>query len=219
MTYIQKLTLIAAFCILFSPRLCAASQEIPVATVFEVSEGAEVLRPSMRSWIPLEKMTLLPIGSKVRTGGKGSTHIIFEKDLETTVRLDKNSELSLPLDRSLTLFLEKGRLFVLREEGAAGRFEIRARHLRVRMGLGGCILDASKKDARVKVYGGDVSLSSTGTISEGYQFWGRSEGKKRIGRKTRMTYRDTVDWQAWIRQWYEIRDDFFAERLEKEMDF
>lgn len=192
---------------------------MPAATVLEVSGGTEVLRPSALHWIPLEKKSSLPGGSKVRTGDKGSTHLLFEKDLETAVKLDNNSQLSLPRGRALTVFLEKGRLFIVREGEVAGRFEIRTRHLRIQMGPGGCIIDASKKSVRVRVYGEPVLLNTSGELAEGHQFSSHFAGGSAAGRITRMSYRDMIDWQAWIRQWYEMRDDFFAERLEKEMDF
>ncbi|GEM_PF-1425645 len=198
----------------------AAPQELPAATVLDVSGGAEVLHPSVRRWVRLEKMTPIPSGSKVRTGDKGSTQIIFEKNLETVVKLDKNSQLSFPTGRPQTVFLEKGRLFVLREEGAAGAFEIRTRHLRMHLGLGGCILDASAKGLRVRMFGGEALLDSQGApLAEGYQFLGHFAGKKAEKRKTRMVYHDTIDWEAWVRRWYEVKDDFFADKLEKEMDF
>ena len=209
------------FALLFSAAAfpCWASQESPLATVMEVSGGAEVLRPSSLRWIPLEKMTSIQSGSKIRTDDKGSTQLFFEKDLETAVKLDKNSELSFPAGKPLTVFLEKGRLFVLREEAATGFFEVRTRHLRMRLGLGGCILDVSAKGLRIRMFGGEASLSSHGALAEGYQFSGHFMGKKTEVRKTRMIYRDTLDWQAWVRDWYEIKDDFFADKLEKEMGF
>ncbi len=218
MLRIQKLFLITSFFVLFSPRPCAASHEIPVATALDVSGVAEVLQPSVSGWMPLKKMTPIQSGSKVRTGDKGSTHIIFEKDLETAVKLDKNSELNFLTDRPLTVFLEKGRLFVLREEGAEALFEIRSRHLRARMGLGGCILDVTAQGIRVRMFGGEALLGSQeAPLAEGYQFSGHFRGKKTETRRNRMIYRDIIDWQTWVRQWYEMKDDFFAAKLEKEM--
>lgn len=204
---------------LMTAEASAASQELPAATVLDVSGAAEVLPPSAGRWIPLEKMTPIQSGSKVRTDDKGSAQFLFEKNLETTVKLDKESQISFPVGRSLTVFLEKGRLFVLREEGAAGLFEVRTQHLRMHLGLGGCILDVSAKRLRVRMFGGESSLGSQGALKEGYQFLGHYGGKKTDTRKTRMIYHDSIDWQAWVRQWYEIKDDFFADQLEKEMNF
>ncbi len=217
MRHFQKIILAAGFCAVFLPDLCTASQEMPAATVLDVIGGAEVLRPSALRWIPLEKKSSLPGGSKVRTGDKGSTHILFEKGLETVVKLDNNSELSLPRGSALTVFLEKGRLFVMREEGASGPFEIRTRHLRLRMGLGGCILDASKRAVRVRVYGEAVTLNTVGELAEGHQYSAHFDGERVTGKITRMIYHDSMDWQAWFRRWYEMRDDLFADQLEKEM--
>lgn len=107
----------------------------------------------------------------------------------------------------------------MREEGASGLFEIRTRHLRLRMGLGGCILDASKRAIRVRVYGEAVSLNTVGELAEGHQYSAHFDGERATGKTTRMTYHDSMDWQTWVRRWYEMRDDLFADQLEKEMDF
>lgn len=192
-----------------------AAQE-PAICVLEVSGQTEVMGPTMRRWSPLRRETALKAGSKVRTGKKGSAHLVHGKDLETAVKLDRNSQLVLDRGNALTVSLEKGRLFVLREEGALGSFEVRSRHLKARMGLGGCIFDVTKKGVLVRVYGDDITFGNT-TLQEGHKLW-QSSAKGKAPSKERMIYADIVEWQAWIRQWYEMRDDHFAERLEKEMD-
>lgn len=191
-----------------------SAQETPAAKVLDVSGQAEFMLPTWRRWEPLHKETALQKGAKVRTGRKGSAHLVFDENLATVVKLDKSSQMV--LGHGMKISLEKGRLFIMREEGALGLFEIRTRRLKVRMARGGCIIDCTKKGALVRVYGDDV-LSADGTIKEGYKFWKPADKKKSASRK-RMVYTDYVVWQAWTRQWYEMRDDFFAERLEKEMN-
>lgn len=191
-----------------------AAQE-PAVRVLEVSGQAEVMQPSLRRWQPLRSHTELKAGSKVRTGKKSSAHLAYGKDLSTAVKLDKNSQLVLDHKDALTLSLEKGRLFILREESAHGIFEIRSRHFKARMGLGGCIFEATKKGVLVRVYGDDLMFGDT-LLPESYKLW-QSSTKGKAPSKKRMIYADTIEWHAWVRQWYEMKDDHFAERLEKEM--
>ncbi len=220
---------VCALCLFLSfPAVAKASQE-SFPKVFEVSGPAEVFEPSSRHWAPLEKKMILKKDSKIRTGDKGSIHIVFDDQLNTAVRLARNSQVSFPKpSASFSISLEKGRLFVIREEKASGFFEIHSRHIEIKMGLGGLILDASKEGILVRVYGGPVffkpaSGSGSGrteSIGDGFKFfrggWRRVKG---LDRMARMVYQDYIDWQPWARQWYEMKDDFNAERLEKEMDW
>ena len=136
-----------------------------------------------------------------------------------TLRLEAGNLLcGSDMDRTTTP-LEAGLGFAVSFEKAGGFFEIHSRHIRIRMRLGGVILDASKSGVLVKIYGDPVSFGPApgrnGTLQEGFKFL-RLSGN-RGDRLERMGYKDTVDWQSWTRQWYEMKDDFYSDRLEKTM--
>ena len=202
----------------------AAAGEIEYAEVLNVVGSAEVLTPPNLTWKPLQKNTILGKGSKIRTEERSSVEIGFDANFENAARLGENSRLSLLGELPFKVLLGKGELFIFCEYPIHhNALRILTKDALIQLKLGGCAVIASGKGTLIKVFTDRVQVSNlkhhrpgfeSRIIEEGFRFLVSAASPRAAFR--RMTYADYADWQVWIRNLYERKDDRMAELLEKE---
>ena len=78
------------------------------------------------------------------------------------------------------------------------------------------MIQAGSSGTSVRVFGDRVKFGNK-TVTEGFAY--TQPAKKGKSALTRLEFRDYEKWTVWIRKWYEKKDDFIYERVEKEMDW
>ncbi len=205
----------------------AFSSEIEFVRVLEVSGKAEVLRSSSGRWAPLSEGTLLQKGSKIRTKHKSTVQIAFDRDLVSVAKLEENSRLDILSSPSGGFSLERGQLFLFRENESGKdenvpRFRVLTQDAQVAMGLGGCIIELFKTGTSVRVFGERVGVvnrlkksvkSKPNVIDEGFRFLIDREAAGVLSE--RMKFSDYAEWQMWIKKLYQNKDKVQAVLFEK----
>lgn len=198
----------------------AFAAETGQVKVFSVVGQAEILDLSGEKWLPLTEGSFLKKGARLRTEPEGAAEIQFDPDFQNVIRMDENSRLDFLSVAPPVISLERGRLFMLREENASGTTQ-KGKVLTPFAALdeffsGGCVLEASKNGLWIKMYGGSMRVTGRGpgsyTVEEGFKLFLQGASSHSL---ERMRYPDYLDWQAWLRKIYEKKDDHAAETLEK----
>ena len=204
-----------------------ASAEIRYAKVLGVFGRADIYRPPSPSR-SLEPSVLLKKGQKIVTGDKSEVELGFNDEFTGLAKLGERSRLSVMSETAFLFFLEHGDLFVLREDlgGNKNPLKVLTRDFQVDIEQGGCRIQVSGRGTRVKVFGERVKLTrpkrgpprpgiKDRELEEGFQIFLASRSND-AWRVTRLTYDDYDPWQVWVRKAYERKDDWEADRSERE---
>ena len=120
---------IAAFFSFASP----AHADIEYWKVVEVKGFAEVKAPSESGWKSISAPLYLKRGSLIRTGKDASVDLSLNRQWDSFLRLNENSELEFPESSPAEVRLKKGSLFALLEgepaSGSLGSFRRASRQV------------------------------------------------------------------------------------------
>jgi hypothetical protein len=213
----DRKTLFAVLALLFFwPHSSSPAAEIDVPRVLEARGGPEVLLGAR--WNPLVKGARLPKGTEVRTPPDAWVLFAFDAALESIGQLGPDSRLAMRGGPGGPVFLEKGKLFLLREpHRKEDVFLIATADARVYVESGGVSAEVKSGATSVRVFGdrvrvGSGAKSALKDVTEGFELRvRRGETSTR-----RMAYDDYTEWLAWVKRSYEIKDDADERVLEKE---
>ncbi len=197
--------------------------EIRYAKVLEVEGRADFFNPLTRGWVPLSEKVFLRKGSLVRTYPQSSVEIALDWPLENMLKLGENSELRISDEPPYSVFLRRGGLFVFREwENHAATpqdpLDILTKDASIRVGLGGYGIDSTEKGTLLKVFGENAQVkgkSKPVRVEEGFKFYASAALSQSA--LQRMRFRDYGEWLLWMKKLYGKKDDFTADRAEKEL--
>lgn len=199
----------------FCPRP-ASGAESDGPRVLEVRGDAEVRKGAR--WSPLEKGDRLPKGAEIRTPEDAWVLFAFDGSLESLAQLGPESRMGLRGGSGGPVFLEKGKLFLLREpRRKADTFLLATGDARAYVEAGGVTAEVKPGLTSVRVFGDRVRVatgpkSALRDVAEGFEFRvRRNEPSLR-----RMAYADYTEWLAWVKRSYSIKDGVDKRVLEKE---
>ena len=183
-----------------------ARADIEYWKVVEVSGPVEMKSPLETEWKSFSAPFYLKKGSLLRTGKDAWVDLSLNRQWDSFLRLNGDSELEFPENPPNAVRLKKGSLFVLMEgESAADTLHIFSSGISARLLLGGLAVAASETGATFKVFSESVDLvESARTLEEGWEWT--------AGGTRRMEFSDYTDWQQWVRKSYERKDKFFLKR-------
>ena len=232
-------TVCLAMTFIFSFLSFAFCAEIQYAKVLDTSGTVEVLVQPHRRWMKLEKNAYLSKGTSVRTHANSGVWMAFDPEMETLAELGENSYLNVWTGPPSRVSLKNGRLYVFRESETAGiPFKILTPEFLVQVPAGGVVIDASNKGSLLNVFAENAVITIFSKakletppkkIEEGFKFFSAKRlggsaalfgGKKASNEESfyeRMKYAEYAMWKAWVEKMYELKDDFAADVLEKEL--
>jgi hypothetical protein len=203
--------------VLFFPRSAAAVGEIDgPPRVLETRGGPEARLGT--EWSPLAKGDRLPKGTQVRTSSDAWVFFAFDAALECVAQLGPESRIAMRGGADGPVFLEKGKLLLLREpHRKTDVFLIATGGARIYVESGGILAEVKSDGTLIKVFGDRVRVATGAKgalkdVTEGFEFRLRG-GKSEI---RRMMYADYTEWLAWVKRSYEIKDNVDADALDKE---
>ncbi len=197
--------LMAIFFVLAS----TAKADIEYWKVVEVTGQAEMKPPTESAWKDLSAPLYIKSGSLVRTGKDGSVDFCLNRQWDSFLRLNENSEITFLQKSPKEIRLKNGSLFALLEgEPAVGSLGIFLPDMTVRMTLGGAAIFVSTEQTTLQVFGESVEVTDlTGSASDVSQ--NVAEGWEWSASRTRrLDFSDYAQWQRWFRKSYERKDKF-----------
>ena len=189
---------------LFLPSLSATSYaDIEYWKVVEVTGLAQIKSPAEAAWKDLAAPFYLKRGSVLRTGKDSSVDLCLNRQWDSFLRLNENSELEFPEKIENGIRLKSGSISALLEkESTDDSLRIFLPDLVLKLSTGGLVVSASGSGTTLKVFSEFVEVEGIAKpIQEGWE-WTQ-------GRTRRMDFSDYTNWQLWVRQSYERKDKHF----------
>lgn len=205
----------------------AAAGEPAYASLFEVRGRVETSKDG-KNWKLAKRDAPLHSGTRLRTGADSEAYVIFDPDFERVLALGAGSETHIVHEPD-HFRLVKGRLYVILEPSiestASGpkMLTVLAGDWRAHFSEGGALVERTASGSTLHVYGGQSKVSEAtrgakGTkltpVPEGFWYGQEAGGQVKV---SRMSYADYGKWNAWVKRWYEKKDDALADRLQKEL--
>ncbi len=142
--------------------------------------------------------------------------ILIGPDLDGMIDIKEGSSFTVLSKSPQKISLQQGELMMVQEGQGAPPIQILTPSGLVELGSGGAMIQAGSSGTSVRVFGDRVKFGNK-TVTEGFAY--TQPAKKGKSALTRLEFRDYEKWTVWIRKWYEKKDDFIYERVEKEMDW
>jgi hypothetical protein len=172
----------------------------------EVAGLAEMKAPAESEWKGLSAPFSLKRGSLVRTGKDASVDLCLNRQWDSFLRLNENSEMEFPGGNANGVRLRKGSLFTLLEgEFSVDSLSVFSADSTIRLSSGGLSVAASESGPVLRVFSESAHVSGEAkAVGEGWE-WA-------AGRLRRMDFEDYSGWQQWVRKSYDRKDKYFLKR-------
>ena len=141
---------------------------------------------------------------------------VIDLGSEGCVEIKDGSRFKVLAGKPKNVVLKRGGLFAVYEKEAAKQetaLRVITPDASVRLNVGGCAVEVAKNGTLIKVFGGPVTVNTQG-VSEGFKkLVSKTKHRRSLNR---LQYEDYMQWNTWVKKWYEQKDDLAADKLEKE---
>lgn len=201
----------------------ADASELKYMKVVQVRGEARSKISGVRDWAPLGQ-GFVRNGEAIAAGSKSEVNIALDDKFNSMLKVGNESHIS-ALNPPRKIYIQKGDLFVLREEDIEKErmrrdtLDILTKDGLIQVGTGGFIISAEGKGTAVYAFGEQALVFPFARPNETPERIILEEGMKLTMQKNgqvtqkRIIFEDFGRWQAWVRQMYELKDDLAANVL------